>query len=272
MDFERKALIKEPEEYPIGTIFEKYILEGSHWVFVGPSNSPFRDPSMMFACSLGALVDIADPNTGNGTSGDLPDPLIAAGQIRGVGNAQAYIDEMAQFALIGFDLGRPSILPQGSGIFHIPVKPDGIVDHSTLQFLLQYGHMHSRERFQNVTTRAFAAYRESLAPGKTLLLQANLPAMIDYETEISDIEARDIVMDQLRDAGFAPMHMIVNDVIYIPIPEFVKYTKYWNNEPITIDGIESTLHDLAIMQSDYSCALKLVPKYRCKDLFICTAR
>lgn len=207
-----------------GEIYADHIHANDQVVVVGPSVSPFLDPTLLFVASrLGLKRDvfIADPQSGKIHS--LEERMEArdtAGGIAGVGNVTLYTRELEVMRDCGLSLATPIWLGSQSGVHNIPLvdgSVDRIVDHNTSVFVAgcESGHAHFLDTLDHMD-KTLHEYRRVLKYGGTVMLQTDA-----RDWHVGEYTLDRVLPDLMRDHGFSLQHVHVRDVFTIVFPQDV---------------------------------------------------
>lgn len=199
-----------------GDVFADVIRAGSTVTIVGPSDGPWRDPSPLLVGYLvgpNGTVYIADPNENyiNPPRESLGGPAVQCGSVR------QFLQCIAVFKEAGLPLSEYAWLGPDSGIFHIPMEADVLVDHGTAQYIFEVKRELRDELVKSLSLVA-RTYWNALHQDGTLLWQVNSTTALRWGLSMPDFIVS--FQDAIDSAGFRSVHHLeVEDVYRIPVPE-----------------------------------------------------
>ncbi len=217
-----------PENKDAGEHYGHLVTPNHLVVVVGPSISPFIDPTLLWAAArLGekGRLCVADPQWGEKLSPEDRRAVGAkVGGIAGTGDVTRYLRELNIMRSCGLGLAKPRWLGRESGVHHISLsdnKVDRIIDHHTSVFAAswQQGHAHFLDSVAPLA-QTYAEYYRVLNHHGKLLLQTDAA---DWKTELNGtiVNLQQIIPGLLGQAGFAVEHKTVRDVFTIDFPRNV---------------------------------------------------
>lgn len=239
-------------------VYADIIYPGRTVTIVGPSDSPFRDPSSLLVGHLvgpNGKVYIADPNESY-----VPQPYSRGGPVLQCGSVTNFLNVIDMFRNAGLPLPVYEWLEQDSGIFHIPKHSDYIVDHGTSQYILEVVR-DMRGRMADSLIWIAQTYKGALHDGGTLIWQVNSDAATRWGLSKNDYLRA--IHGTLITAGYKSVdYFPVAEVYRIPVPDesFQQVRTIRAPSGGTVDDCGWYMHDGSLLIGN--------PHHNCPDMFV----